>query len=126
MKKVLLGMSGGVDSSASAMILKDQGYDVTGVTIKMCPDSHNAFSGSNFSKDVEDAKNVASRLGIDHMVLDFSDAFLDNVIGNFIDEYYSGRTPNPCVVCNKHLKFGRLLNYAKEHGFDYISTGHYA
>lgn len=126
MKKVLLGMSGGVDSSASAIILKEQGYDVSGVTIKMCPDSHNLFSGSNFSKDAKDAKNVADKLGINHTVLDFSDIFLENVINNFINEYYAGRTPNPCVVCNKHLKFGALLSYAKQHGFDYIATGHYA
>lgn len=126
MKKVLLGMSGGVDSSASAIILKEQGYDVSGVTIKMCPDSHNLFSGSNFSKDAKDAKNVADKLGINHIVLDFSDIFLENVINNFINEYYSGRTPNPCVVCNKHLKFGALLSYAKKQNFDYIATGHYA
>lgn len=126
MKKVLLGMSGGVDSSASAIILKNQGFDVTGVTIKMCPKSHSRFSGSNFLKDVKDAKSVADKLGINHIILDFSEIFLENVINNFIDEYFSGRTPNPCVVCNKHLKFGALLNYAKKHDFDYIATGHYA
>lgn len=126
MKKVLLGMSGGVDSSACAIILKEQGFDVTGVTIKMCPDSYSAFSDANFPKDVNDAKNVANALNIKHMVLDFSEIFLQNVINNFINEYYAGRTPNPCVICNKYLKFGALLNYANNHDFDYIATGHYA
>lgn len=128
-KKVMIGMSGGVDSSVAALLLLQKGYDITGVTLKLCPDKYVARQDKevyNGDKDIEDAKNVADKLGIKHMVVDFTDLFDKKVISNFVDEYYSGRTPNPCIVCNKFLKFGAMFDLAMDKGFDYVATGHYA
>lgn len=129
MAKVLVGMSGGVDSSVAAKVLLDMGYDVTGVTLKM-------FSSEDITEtetrtccslsDVEDARAVAWKLGFEHIVLNFRDKFRKYVIDNFISSYISGRTPNPCIECNRHIKFDRMLQKAEELGFDYIATGHYA
>lgn len=121
-KKVALGMSGGVDSSVAAYLLLKDGYDVIGMTMNVMPKNENC--PSFFA--INDAKKVAEKLGIEHYVVDFSDIFEEKVINYFIDEYFQGHTPNPCVVCNKHIKFGALLKKGEELGADYVATGHYA
>ena len=123
-KKVLLGMSGGVDSSTSAIMLKEQGYEVIGATMIMwdCQegDCKYAFTAA------EDAKKVCEQLGIEHYTIDCKKEFKEYVIQNFIECYKNGTTPNPCVECNKFLKFGIFVQKALELGCDYIATGHYA
>ena len=123
-KSVIVGMSGGVDSSASAALLKSQGYEVVGVTLKLW-ESEQTDGCCSFSA-AEDAKRVADALGIKHHVFDFQKEFKQSVVDYFIGEYKAGRTPNPCVMCNKHIKFALLLQKADELGIDYIATGHYA
>lgn len=120
MKKILLGMSGGVDSSVSAILLKEAGYEVYGVTMQL-------FEGGccNLNSDL-DAKNVCKNIGIEHCIIDYRNEFKENVINNFIAEYSECKTPNPCIECNKYLKFGAMYNKAKALGIDYIATGHYA
>ena len=120
MKKVLLGMSGGVDSSVSAILLKNAGYDVIGVTM------HLYEGGCCNISSVMDAKQVCKNLGIEHVILDYQKEFKNIVINDFIDEYSNCLTPNPCVICNKFFKFGLMYKKAKELGIDYIATGHYA
>lgn len=120
MKKVLLGMSGGVDSSVSAILLKNAGYDVIGVTM------HLYEGGCCNISSVMDAKQVCKNLGIEHVILDYQKEFKEIVINDFIDEYSNCLTPNPCVICNKFFKFGLMYKKAKELGIDYIATGHYA
>ncbi len=115
--KVLLGMSGGVDSSVSALLLKNKGYDVIGCTM--------IFYG-DVKKQIEDAKEVCEMLDIPHYVFDFKHEFNCYVINNFIEEYKTARTPNPCVECNKKMKFGLFYEKAKELDCKYIATGHYA
>jgi tRNA-uridine 2-sulfurtransferase len=126
-KKILVAMSGGVDSSAAALILKNSGYDVAGVT--MCLKNvqlQNNSAACSASRAVDDARCVCQHLGIRHVVLDFSQHLQKHVINNFVAEYCQGRTPNPCVQCNKYIKFGLLFHKAVELGFDMLSTGHYA
>lgn len=119
-KKVLLGMSGGVDSSVSALILKEQGYDVIGITLQL-------YAGSCCNLDTNlDAKKVCETIGIPHITYDLREEFKCKVIDDFIKEYSNQRTPNPCIECNKHIKFGVMLEKAQELGCDYIATGHYA
>lgn len=125
MKKVLLGMSGGVDSSVAALLLKNQGYEVIGVTMVLFDDS-NIEVGCLSNNASRDAKLVCDKLGIKHHIIDLKDDFKKYVINNFIECYKKGITPNPCVECNKFLKFGALYEYAQEIGCDYIATGHYA
>lgn len=115
MKSVLIGMSGGVDSSVAAALLKEQGYRVIGCTMRLWS---NAIE--------EDARKVCEHLEIDFRILDFKELFKEKVITYFIDSYKNGETPNPCIMCNKHLKFGAMFEYAKAEGIDYIATGHYA
>ncbi len=118
MKKVLVGMSGGVDSSVSAAILKGQGYYVEGATLELLEQDN--------SEAINDARKVAEKLGINHRVIDLHTEFKNKIIDYFVNEYLSGRTPNPCVACNPTIKFGLMLDYAVENGFDFIATGHYA
>jgi len=117
MKKVLLGISGGIDSTASAVILKEQGYDVTGLTFINFDTNNDALNK---------AKRVCDKLKIKHIVLDIKKQFEKEVISYFISEYEKGRTPNPCIKCNEKIKFGQIYNYAIENGYDYVATGHYA
>jgi len=112
-------MSGGVDSSVAAAILKEQGYDIAGITLDL-------FGASANNSAVHDAKLVADSLSIPHYTVDAANLFERTVISYFLSEYKSGRTPNPCVVCNRHLKFGLLMDKATELGYDGIATGHYA
>ncbi len=128
MKKVLLGMSGGVDSSAAALVLQRDGYEVTGVTLQLRSAAlmGDAPGGCASSADLADARAVAARIGIEHLALDFTELFEKTVVDRFVSEYLAGRTPNPCIFCNQNLKFGAMLAYAREHGYDYVATGHYA
>ena len=118
MKKIMLGMSGGVDSTVAAHLIKKAGYDVTGVTLSLYPE--------NGLAEAEEAKRVAASMGIPHETVDLSEAFHREVIGRFIRAYQSGETPNPCIDCNRTIKFGEMLRYAEAHGVPFIGTGHYA
>ena len=113
--RVLLGMSGGVDSSVSALLLKNEGYEVIGVTLSL----------SNHT-DAKDAKEVCNKLGIEHISIDMQESFKKYVIDNFIDCYANALTPNPCIECNRRLKFGEMYKKAKELNCDFLATGHYA
>lgn len=125
-KKVLMAMSGGVDSSVSAAILKKDGYDVVGITMEIWPKKADDFGGCCSASAVDDAKKVADKLKIPHYVLNFREEFKKLVIDDFVKEYKNGRTPNPCVRCNRHIKFDLLMKKADELGADFVATGHYA
>lgn len=116
MEKVLLAMSGGVDSSVAALILQQKGYEVIGVTMQLLENV----------ADVQSAKKLCNKLEIEHHILDLKQDFKESVINDFVSSYISGITPNPCVVCNKKIKFGKLYEFAKELNCDYFATGHYA
>src|SRR5438874_1421693 len=127
-QRVLLGMSGGVDSSVAGYLLREQGYEVIGVTMKVWPQDciSRAEDKCCGPQAVADARSVAHSLGIPHYVVDEADQFERLVIDYFSSEYQAGRTPNPCVMCNEKLKFGNLWSKAQALGCDYIATGHYA
>ena len=129
-KRVMIGMSGGVDSSVAAYLLKQQGYEVIGVTMKLWQDDDDDLieneGGCCSLAAVEDARRVADKIGIPFYVLNFRDVFEKKVIEPFIDEYLNGRTPNPCIACNKHIKFDDFYKKARQIGCDYVATGHYA
>jgi tRNA-specific 2-thiouridylase len=124
MSRVMVMMSGGVDSSVAAALLRDQGHDVTGVTLKLW--GGESDSGCCSVSDVEDARRVAAQLGIPHYVFNFSDDFDAHVVEPYVGAYASGETPNPCVECNRTMKFGRALARAAQLGFAYVATGHHA
>jgi tRNA-specific 2-thiouridylase len=122
--KVLVAMSGGVDSSVAAAVLQRDGHDVVGVTMRLWGGASD--TGCCSVGDVEDARRVAQQLGIDHLVFNFTDDFDAHVVGPYVDAHVSGTTPNPCIECNRRLKFARLAARAEVLGFDAVATGHHA
>ncbi len=127
-KTIVIAMSGGVDSSVAAALLKEEGYNLIGITMKTWgyDDIPEKDSGCCSLETIYSARNVAQNLGFNHYTLDFTEKFNEVVISNFISEYLKGNTPNPCVLCNKSIKWGALLEKAESLGADYIATGHYA
>lgn len=129
-KKVMIGMSGGVDSSVAAYLLKEQGFEVIGITLKLWdndnPEIELPEGGCCSLASVNDAREVACKLGIPHYVFNFKEIFRKKVIDPFIEDYICGKTPNPCVLCNKYIKFEELLQRSQALDADYIATGHYA
>ncbi len=123
MKKVVIGLSGGVDSSVAAWLLREEGYEVIGVTMQTWKEGSADVRENSV---IADAKRVADSLGIEHHVVPFYKEFKCHVMDYFVDEYLHGRTPNPCVVCNRRVKWEAMLGYADSIGADYIATGHYA
>lgn len=117
MKKIVVGLSGGVDSAVTAYLLKEQGFEVIGVTLCM---------HENAEREVTDAAEVAERIGITHRVVELKEKFKENIIGYFTESYKKGETPNPCMVCNPLMKWSALLAVAKEEGAEFVATGHYA
>lgn len=129
-EKVVVGMSGGVDSSVAAYLLKEQGYEVIGVTMQIWqdenPDAVAAENGCCGLSAVDDARRVAEKIGIPYYVMNFKKEFKDNVMDYFVEDYLRGRTPNPCIACNRYVKWEALLERSLDIGASYIATGHYA
>ena len=129
MKKAIIAMSGGVDSSVAAYLLKKDGYSCIGATMRLFTDEEIGVKTEKSCcslEDVEDAKSVAKRLGMEHYVFNFTDEFEKKVIEKFVRSYETGATPNPCIDCNRYSKFEKLFQRMKELGYDYVATGHYA
>lgn len=129
MKKAIIAMSGGVDSSVAALLVRESGDECIGATMKLFQNEDVGIEKEKSCcslSDVEDARSVANRIGIPFYVFNFTDRFREEVMDRFSDAYLHGRTPNPCIDCNRYLKFEKLLHRMKELGFDYIVTGHYA
>lgn len=128
MKKAMIAMSGGVDSSVAAYLCKEAGYDCMGMTMRLYQNEDVGIDGKTCCSldDVEDARSVAFRLGIPFRVFNFTQEFKSCVIDRFVDAYEHGSTPNPCIDCNKYLKFGKIFQRMDELGYDYVATGHYA
>jgi len=122
--QVLVAMSGGVDSSVAAAVLAEAGHDVVGVTLKLW--GGESDSGCCSVSDVDDARRVADHLGVEHLVFNFGDDFTAHVVGPYVADHAAGVTPNPCIECNRHLKFDRLTERARVLGFDAVATGHHA
>lgn len=128
-EKVLVAMSGGVDSSVAAKLLTDAGFSCIGCTMKLYDNEDAGIPKANTCcslDDVEDARSVAYRLGMPYYVFNLKDKFAECVIDRFVDAYEHGITPNPCIDCNRTMKFDKMLDFAREHGLDYVVTGHYA
>jgi tRNA-specific 2-thiouridylase len=124
--RIVVAMSGGVDSSVTAALLKRQGHDVVGVTLQLYPDTVQKKKGACCAgQDIYDAKRVADAIGIPHYVLDYESRFRENVIEDFADAYVRGETPVPCIRCNEKVKFADLLSTARELGAEALATGHY-
>ena len=126
--KALIAMSGGVDSSVAAALMRSEGHEVIGVTMKMWkgPNGEAPTAGCCTVSDAEDARRVAAQLDIPYYVLDYTEEFMGGVVNRFVDEYVAGRTPNPCVECNRKVKFSRLVEHAAQLDCDVVVTGHYA
>ncbi len=126
----MIAMSGGVDSAVAALLMQQQGFAVTGVTMRLFCDGEDIPAADNVTDDVtpdiRDARAVADRLGIPHLVCRLERTFCDRVVDDFVRTYLEGGTPNPCVICNKTIKFGALIDFAKANGLEYAATGHYA
>ncbi len=128
-KRVLIGMSGGVDSSVAALVLKQQGFEVVGATFRLFHESDLGVCGQSSccsADDVNDARMVCDKIGIAHYVLNYKELFREKIVDAFVQSYLSGATPNPCILCNRYIKFEAFLQKAQSMGFDYIATGHYA
>ncbi|MFR7353066.1 tRNA 2-thiouridine(34) synthase MnmA, partial [Anaerococcus obesiensis] len=123
--KVIVGVSGGVDSSVAALLLKEEGYDVSGIFMKNW-DEEDENGVCTAEVDYEDAVKVCNQIGIPYYSINFEKEYYDRVFSYFLDEYKKGRTPNPDIMCNKEIKFKAFLDYAKDLGADYLATGHYA
>ena len=122
--KVLVAMSGGVDSSVAALLLREQGHDVVGVTMRLW--GGESDTGCCSVSDVDDARRVAQQIGVDHLVFNFTEEFHDKVVNPYVNSHQVGLTPNPCIECNRHLKFDKLIERGRELGFDAVATGHHA
>ncbi|MGE5149789.1 MAG: tRNA 2-thiouridine(34) synthase MnmA, partial [Rhodospirillaceae bacterium] len=129
-ERVVVGMSGGVDSSVAAALLVERGYEVIGVTMRLWtesrPDELKGHQQCCSVEDIDDARRVAGQLGIRHYVMNFEDEFREKVVDNFVAEYSAGRTPNPCVRCNEHIKYRALIDRLPALQANYVATGHYA